>query len=169
MDEEQIQTDIKREKMANENVQLINNINNAFVEFVAPDRGRGNFRNRGSGSGNFRFFRNNFNTFNPNYNNPPRNNFQNGNRPRGGFRNFVYFNPNRNWPPFQRQNDYNNSGNCNNNNFRGNNNNRFNRGRSRGRGGYKVNNVETRNQGHNSASESYSTSSMDIIQIFCQY
>ena len=104
MDEEQIQADIKREKLANENVQLINNINSAFVDFVAPDRGRGNYRGRGFMPRNFGFFRNNFNFNNPNRFNPSNNNFSNGNRPRGGFRNFTNFNPNPNWRPFQRQN-----------------------------------------------------------------
>lgn len=138
MEEEQIQSDLKREKITSEQIETINNL--------AFKLNNENFGNRNNGrersQGNFRYGRGNF--YNYNTNNENGGQGSNSWNARG---NQNYGNYGQNYGNFSHQNMNYNEGRRENWNRNGNWRGRF-RGRGRvqrgrGRGGYKINNVQS--------------------------
>ena len=164
MEEEQIQSDLKREKITSEQIETINNLALRLNNENLGNNYGNNYRGRGRFQYNNNFFQNRRQNFNNNFQ-------QNSNRQNPNY--------NRNWnfpPPQQyygRQN-YGNFGN-NGNNHRGNWGGRGrNDRRSRGRGGYRINSVQTNSNDDNNANNTPFTtlegqSRAGIVTLFFHY
>lgn len=176
MEEDQLQSDIKREELANNSLKLINNVNQHLEDWEAC-----NVVNYGENFGqrfrpqSKRFFSRpyNFNPFNRNFYRP----FNRGNLNYGGNnRNNMAHQENANYGG--RTGFFNKNNNRQQNNFaydsgnwRGNQRGLrrgFGRGRTRGRGGYRVNSVEANeNQNSNNSTNAQCSNYLPILTIIC--